>query len=400
MGNSVSGIIFFGILFYGLVRIFGQRLGFYLSWKFGLMIAAFLASIFIPYSPTFSNPELLANLSLPQPIYSWMNFDGVHYLIIAKKGYLGTGLIQAFFPLFPLLLRIINFIFNHFEISFFIISSVFTLALLYKWQHLLKLEGLPKWTGTLVLFLFPTALFFNALYTEAMFLFFVLSCFIEAKKGRWLTASLLTILASATRITGVFLVPALVWELMEQKYLFKNVDFPGFIKSNYKNILIIIMGASGLIAYMVYLKIVFNDPLYFFHVQEEFGAGRQETIILLPQVIWRYLKILATARPIDLKYFAYVQEFLAGVFGTIALIWAWFKVRRSYVIFSALAFILPTLTGTFSSLPRYLLGSFAIFLLMTQLLQQRRRLAIIWLVLSTFWLIFNTILFIQGYWVA
>ena len=151
---------------------------------------------------------------------------------------------------------------------------------------------------------------------------------------------------------------------------------------------------------MIYLQHNIGDPLYFFHVQSEFGGGRQESIILYPQVIWRYLKILWTARPFDLKYYAYVQEFIFGTLGLVGIVWSWFKVRKSYVVFSALVFLLPTLTGTFSSMPRYFLASFSVFLLMIKLFEHHKIARLIWLSLSTLWLIFNTILFIQGYWVA
>ena len=116
--------------------------------------------------------------------------------------------------------------------------------------------------------------------------------------------------------------------------------------------------------------------------------------------MWRYIKILWTARPFDLKYYAYVQEFIFGVLGLVGIIWSWFRVRKSYVVFSALAFLLPTLTGTFSSMPRYFLASFSVFILVIKLLEKKPLLQNIWLGISTLLLIFNTILFIQGYWVA
>src|SRR4030042_3666725 len=37
-------------------------------------------------------------------LWSWANFDGVHYLLLAEKGY-AFGLTQAFFPVYPLLIK-------------------------------------------------------------------------------------------------------------------------------------------------------------------------------------------------------------------------------------------------------------------------------------------------------
>jgi hypothetical protein len=151
---------------------------------------------------------------------------------------------------------------------------------------------------------------------------------------------------------------------------------------------------------MFFLYLNFHDPLYFVHVQSEFGAGRQETIILYPQVVWRYIKILLTARPFDLRYFAYVQEFVAGTLGLVGLLVAVRKVRPSYSVFALSAFLLPTLTGTFSSMSRYLLICFPLYFLLTFLVQKWPKLGIVWMAVSTLLLVINTVLFIQGYWVA
>ncbi len=152
---------------------------------------------------------------------------------------------------------------------------------------------------------------------------------------------------------------------------------------------------------MYYLYREFSDPLYFFHVQSEFGGGiRQETVILYPQVVWRYIKILLTARPFDLKYFSYVQEFVTGTIGLILLLYSVTKTRLSYIIFSLLAFLLPTLTGTFSSMPRYILVCFPIFILLSIWSEKSKIFRYTWFTISGILLLLNTVLFIQGYWVA
>ncbi|PIR61011.1 MAG: hypothetical protein COU68_01660, partial [Candidatus Pacebacteria bacterium CG10_big_fil_rev_8_21_14_0_10_45_6] len=69
-----------------------------LVWRIGLFVVSLIAPAFISYEPSFPYAyDLLAKLGLPQWLYSWANFDGVHYLTIMRMGYVGTGLIQAFF---------------------------------------------------------------------------------------------------------------------------------------------------------------------------------------------------------------------------------------------------------------------------------------------------------------
>jgi len=56
-------------------------------------------------------------------------------------------------------------------------------------------------------------------------------------------------------------------------------------------------------------------------------------------------------------------EIFSFGFGSGILVFAWFKkIRPSFLIFSLFALLIPTLSGTFSGLPRYLLVIFPIFL--------------------------------------
>ena len=152
---------------------------------------------------------------------------------------------------------------------------------------------------------------------------------------------------------------------------------------------------------MWYLNIHFQDGLYFFHVQSEFGGGvRQETFVSYPQVIYRYMKILLTVRPFNFKYFSYLQDFVVSTFGLGMLLYSFKKVKLSYVVFGLLAFFTPTVTGTFSSMPRYILVSFPIFIILAIFSEQSKLFKYLWFISSGILLVLNTVLFIQGYWVA
>lgn len=368
----------------------------FIVWRLGLFLLWPLAVLCLKYQPSFAGPNSLMFYGLSPWIYSWANFDGVHYLTIAQKGYLGTALIQAFFPLYPLITRAFTTIQSNFLLSGLIVSNLSLLVVLFLFKKLLKSDDrvshLPIWLWLL----FPTSFFFGAIYNEALFMVLALASFLLAKKKHWWWAVLSVGLASATRIVGIFLLPALLWE-------FYQLEIAGKKNINSKllsGLAITLLGSAGLLAFMFYLKQAFGDPLYFFHVQAEFGAGRQETLIFYPQVVWRSIKILLTARPFDLHYLIYVQEFLAGVGGVLLLIWGYRKVRFSYLLFALPALLLSTLTGSFSSSPRYLLVCFPIFMIASQFLKKHKILKWSWLLISTLLLIINTALFLRGYWVA
>jgi hypothetical protein len=391
-----------------------------LSWRVSLLMLGALAGYFLNYTPSFPYADtLLENYNLHLWLVSWANFDGVHYLTLANHGYLFADLTQAFFPLYPMLVSFLAKIFNlstfwsgmlvsHLSFGFFVYFLV----------KIAKLEKLSPLLLLAVLLAFPTSFYFGAVYTESLFLSLVLGSFYFARIKNWRLAIILAILASATRITGVFLVPALMLEALIQtknNELIKNylwglmTDFRSnfqklfsLLQKQWRLLTFILLGASGLLAYMLYLYLEFGDPLYFFTVQSQFGSGRSSSLITYPQVVWRSLKILLTT-DLSWRYWTYLQEFLVGVIGFVAIIWSTKYIRLSYVLFSLLAFLLPPLTGNFSSMPRYVLASISIFFLIAHILGKSSKNKLhtyLYFIISLIILAINTMLFIQGYWVS
>jgi hypothetical protein len=390
----------------------------------------FIASIsphFLPYQPSFSYPDYLEEYSVPKWIYSFAGFDGVHYLVIAEKGYESAGMIQAFFPVWPLILEFGHVLFSQFGISQLntiswglLINFILLPILLFTWHHFILsvypelLSVKRKWLPTAVLLSFPTSLFFFALYSETLFVTLVLGTFLAAHKKYWKLAILFTIIASATRIVGVLLVPALLLEFWWQQQpratqnfewnaIKKSLQFQtltAFIISNFKMFLALSLGSLGLLSYMTYLYITFGDPLLFKTVQSNWGHERSDALVLYPQVIYRYMRMIFTSFSLTVGWFTIVQEFLVGI----SLPWIPFlfykKIRPAHLLFGSAVLLVPIATGTFSSLPRYALAAFPVFLILVYILKDRPKLAITWLSLSTFLLICNTMLFIQGYWVG
>ena len=378
-----------------------QIVGFFLLWSVFLQLVMYLAPHFLVFQPSFPYADELAKYNLAPSITALANFDGVHYLTIANSGYFGIGLIQAFFPLFPLLMHFLHLIIDNLLLAGLLLAQVFALSSMLSFYYLVKIYYGQKIArrALLAMSVFVSAFYLRSLYNEGLFLTLVFGTFIAAKKGHFTYAGILAALASATRIVGIGLWPSLllfVW--LHQRH-------------NYKAYLQVSLSVFGLIGYMVYLYLHFHDPLYFFSVQSQFGAGRQTSLILWPQVIWRYLKIFYTVRPFDLKYYVYVQEFLLSVFSLLALVhlaWqGWWHKRKKYsgasilewphLFFALIAYFLPTMTGNFSSMPRYLLVCFVLFVYVSRL---KKRWFFLYLTSSLILLIINLILFTQGYWVA
>ena len=76
------------------------------------------------------------------------------------------------------------------------------------------------------------------------------------------------------------------------------------------------------------------------------------------------------------------------------------KINPSYLVFGFLSLFLPTLTGSFNSIPRYILVNFPIFISAAVFLSNKKALTLIFLTISMLLLCAETILFVRGYWVG
>ncbi|MFA6250099.1 MAG: hypothetical protein WC686_01185 [Candidatus Shapirobacteria bacterium] len=353
-----------------------------------------LAPRYIPYLGFFPYKEIIPTFNLPSFLNPLANFDGVHYLLIAIRGYVQYE--QAFFPLYPLLLKLFSFL-THPFVSALLISQaclVAGLALFHKLLHLNRLKS-PLWVIAFLLF-FPASFFFSAVYTESLFFLLFVAALYFLQRQKYFFAFIAGALAALARLMGLFLIiPLLVH--------FFSVPPQ---KRSAKSFMVVLSPLVGFFAYAAYLYATTGDPLFFFHSQPAFGANRSTRLILLPQVIYRYLKIFFIAAP-DFKYFVAVFEFIIFLVFLMTLLYQLFFIIKSTPrnpfllglnLFSLVNLLLPTLTGTFSSIPRYSLLSLSFFIFLAQLKNSSLKLGILLLFIILHTLAFA--FFVQGYFIA
>jgi hypothetical protein len=353
-------------------------------------------------------------------LIAFANFDGAHYLHIAHDGYMQYE--QTFFPLYPLLIHIFAPIFgSSYLLTGFLLSNVCFFSGLYIFKK--YLERLGKKPDTilwilLMLLIFPTSFFFGAVYTEGLFFLLVSASLYFAQKRNvgWLIP--VAILAALTRLMGLFLLIPLLAILLEntEKPKFKKAtwrkkirDLTRYINIYKKLILIAFSPFLGLGVYMIYLFSTTGDYLAFYHAQAAFNNGRSTGhLVLLPQVYYRYIKIFLTASH-DVTYFVAVVEFVTFTLVLIVLLydlWKLWKIKQDEArlsliglnLFSLINLLLPTFTGTFTSVPRYVLLSLSFFIRIAEIKNTALRISI--LALFGIFHIILLSLFIQGYFVS
>lgn len=305
-------------------------------------------------------------LSFGIPIYSktymgripWANTDGLNYVRIAQWGY--GHLNEAFFPLYPLILRGIHYVIPlSFETIGVIVSTACFFIGLSALYGIVAQQSIRKAKWVIVCILsFPTAFFFIAVYTESFFfLLTVLVLYFSAKK-KWLLACICVGLASATRMVGICTAIFVLYELWKTKNKLRLFDMFG-----------ILVMPLGLLSYMYYLLKMFGDPLRFVHIQSLYEINRSVGhFIFFPQVLWRYTKILflAVGKPTIVAYGVSIAELVLTLGAFFLLYYGWKKkVKLSYIFYSLVVLVIPTLTGTFTSMPRYILTIIPLFIIFT-----------------------------------
>ena len=193
----------------------------YLALRVATLVAALVASA-LPTLMSQSVPGWAA-----PPVYpgwtgvfsAFERFDALWFLRIAASGYrIGDGS-AAFFPLFPVATRVLSAVVGGPLAAGTVVSNVAfvgALVAIYRLgEDAVGTSGARF--GVLFLCAFPTAYFFVMPYSESMFLACVSSSILAARRERWVFAALAGALAALTRSIGIVMVPALVFEELQQR---------------------------------------------------------------------------------------------------------------------------------------------------------------------------------------
>jgi Gpi18-like mannosyltransferase len=343
--------------------------------------------------------RVLEITKLPSWVWGFGNFDGVHYLRIAQNGYT-ADYSQAFFPLFPSLINLVSKLFPKlvnldlvlytdpaFFYSGMLVSNIFLVATLFFYYKIISLDSSEKIAkhSLILLLVFPTSFFLGAIYSESLFLFLSMFSIYLLRKQKFLLASFVIAVATATRLAGLFLIVVYLIEVYKSKE-----------KINY---LWVLLTPLGILIYMYFLHQNFGNAFYFFGSSGEFGTGRDVTrIVLFPQIIYRYIKMFLSINFFSLSFLNIALEFIFTLLPLAYLITLFKKMRTSYWLFSLFTLLIGTLNGTFTSMPRYIIPSM-IFMFPYIAMQQKINFNKI-VIFSGLLMIVLAMMFVRGYWVA
>lgn len=150
----------------------------------------------------------------------WTLYDSLHYLNLARQGYVADDpMSAAFAPLYPLLLAPWGADAEQAALAGFILSNLCLLAALILLHQLVaeRWDAPTAMRAVLALAFFPSSAVGSAVYSESLFLMLTIASAVAAQRRSWLACAVCAGLAAATRNVGLLLAVGLAWQAFDQR---------------------------------------------------------------------------------------------------------------------------------------------------------------------------------------
>lgn len=302
-------------------------------------------------------------------------YDAQWYLRIADNGYpfhpsninmedktVMDGLTYAFFPLYPLILSILNIFFGYIELSAFVFSIILLLADFYSLYFVvtnLYSEKIANYS-VLLLFLFPFSIFYRSYFTEGIFLFLLIWYSYFLIKRNWTKASLFQGLLLVTRPTGLFLLPLTFYYLLSDLYR---------KKFNPSKLFIYMPLIFGFFCLWLLFNLKMTGSIFYWkNVQLEWITTQS-----IPKILYYNYLLLKNffILPLHDIHASKIDIMTFFVFGWI-LYFSLDRLKKELWWTSFLMWIVPLLLKDTASYTRYQIISFPIFIYLATVLNRRQ----------------------------
>lgn len=270
--------------------------------------------------------------------------DALWYARIAQHGYTYSTHYQssiAFYPLYPLLIKIGSLLTGNAYVAGMLISAVCLFgaaAALCAW---LENRGLARHAPlvTAVLLCFPWAVFYAAMYTESLYLLLALGAFTAYERSRWSTAAVCVSLLVLSRPQGILILPCLA------------VLAPRSRQWQWRALTPFVAGAAALAGFAIYQYAAFGTPI---------ATIRAAAVPPWSRSLSRAaLDITLHGRP-GLPPWYLAVMFIIGILFLAAIPVVYRRFGPAYALFAALSIIAPAASGLIS-LDRYAIVDFPVF---------------------------------------
>lgn len=295
---------------------------------------------------------------------TFARFDTGYYEGIAWNGYAplvdGRSNI-AYFPVYPMLMRMVGRVFGRHHATYFIagigISWVCFVLAMVALYFLARLD-LPRRRAeraVLLTAIFPFAFFFGVAYSESTFLLFTVLAFYLFRTRRWVPAGLCGALATATRVPGILMLPALAWVAWRsaEPTAHDRVRAAAGVS----------LAACGFGAYCWYIYSLTGNAFEWVATLQRWGYYPGGSPWMAPVTLVRHLLThpyrYLTTDPMALYDTLYG---VTGILFVAAVPFVWRRLGAGYALFMLMNLWLPLSSGVFEGMGRYCSVMFPCFI--------------------------------------
>jgi Gpi18-like mannosyltransferase len=340
-------------------------------------------------------------------------YDAQWYLKIASEGYVyqpvqqyekqkndieknGMNILSyAFFPLYPLVLALVNTVFHNVELAAFVLANVLIII-----NGISLYVVLSKFYSNTIamrtvflLFSFPFSIFYRSYFSEGLSLFFLIWFSYFFLKKRYIQAAFLLGLLSVTRASALFINVLFLFYLLREGVTrtlsVKKIVFSVFLLS------------MPCVLWLVFCYLQTGDFFFFNTVREfwniEFPFAA-EWFRDVPYIVRNLVTVLIFfGLPAHLYHFSQL-EIISILTMFVLLVVSRKKIDKKLWWISLLFFAAPLFTTDTMSFTRYQMISFPLFLYLALILNDRRYYLTLFSFLVLLFLV--SLVFINWYWVG
>jgi mannosyltransferase PIG-V len=332
-------------------------------WALGFRLVSALLAFFVNLAFPLHQPVPVTMFGQSSPLVGpFIRYDSGWYYEIARNGYefvpggpsVGVGKAGkiAFFPLYPMLMRYAGRLFGRTTADMYLggilvawTSFVLAMVALFFLARL-DLPRRQAERAVLLTAIFPFAFFFGMVYTESLFLLLTVLSFYGFRTRRWWLGGVAGALATATRVNGILMLPALAW-----------VAFRGAqptIRDRTLAAATLVLVATGVGAYSVYVYRLSGNPFEWAASIARWGyhpggAPWLAPVQLIERLATHPYRYMTTDRMA-------VYDTLYGITAilfAVAIPFVWRRFGAAYGVFMLLSLSLPLSSGVFEGMGRY-----------------------------------------------
>jgi|BioPla2DNA2_1021312.scaffolds.fasta_scaffold61990_1 Gpi18-like mannosyltransferase len=333
----------------------------------------------------------------------WLKWDSTPYIFLAENGYVVEGeprLYIVFYPLYPLLIRALNFITKNSMLSGVIISNVCNCFASYYLYKLVNIDFDDKTSFATVkyMLIFPFSFFLGIVYTESLFIMLSIMCFYYLRKNNWKLAGIFGFLSAVTKNQGVILfapavieiiislnIPSIHYALQNKKKFF--IEF-------LKKFVCIIPIPLGFGTYLTLNKVITGNWFKFLEYQ---SSNWNHNFNLIHNTLEYHFSYMLNPSYSGLyRISIWIPQFVLFLLVILLIIYGLKRIRGSYLLYMFLyTFVIYSTTWLISG-GRYILCLFPIYILISLMSQRNRYIDFIFTFTSLVFLGYYTLNFLQG----